>query len=294
MYNFQKTTQFFFRLIPVGWKYFLPVMVKIFPSLRQYKAKLANGQTIYLDLSQSMCHTLFYRGGSPHNQGIEKLMKLILKNGSSLVDVGANLGQYVKVGYQLVGEGGKVNAFEPLPSVMKLLKLNAFMNDFQTSESNGYKRHFGTSNGASVEIHECAVSDQDGFVSFYTYPSGDESSLTPNDDAVEIKVPMLTLDTVLNDLTSCDLIKIDVEGFELEVLKGGVELLKKHQPVIIFEFLVAFNENRNFTTQTYKDILEPLGYTLYWCNHSDDGKLIRKEPQSSDIVAIPPKWSHVV
>ena len=87
----------------------------------------------------------------------------------------------------------------------------------------------------SVRIESCALSDREGSAAFFvdTRWSG-YSSLARGSDAREIEVPLRTLDGVLAGV-AVDVIKIDVEGAELGVLRGGAALLAASRPTIMFE-----------------------------------------------------------
>ncbi len=201
-------------------------------------------------------------------------MSTVLTNGSVFVDVGANIGYYSRLARSLVGNSGEVHAFEPLPCALNLLKLNAC----------------GWSGNNQVKVYPFAVGDIEGEVDFFEQPNGDTSSLASDSLAKRISVQIVTLDSQLASLNRLDLLKIDVEGYELEVLLGGINLIKKHQPVIEFEFLDGYSRKRGLTLENYKEVLEPLGYQFYWSNHSSKGSILVADHPTSDIVAVPQSW----
>lgn len=92
----------------------------------------------------------------------------------------------------------------------------------------------------AVEVHACALGDSEGQVSFFVNrrQSGFSSLQRPRgDDAshvTEITVPLRRLDDLITS-TQVDLIKLDVEGAELGVLRGGERLVNRNRPVIMFE-----------------------------------------------------------
>ncbi len=72
-------------------------------ALQRYRAQLKNGDFIYLDLRERMCFGLLYFGTQPHEVGAEKLFRQVLKDGAVLIDVGANIGYYTRLGSRLDG-----------------------------------------------------------------------------------------------------------------------------------------------------------------------------------------------
>jgi len=91
-----------------------------------------------------------------------------------------------------------------------------------------------------IEVHGCALGDRDATVTFYidTKRSG-YSSLgrrdRPTTEVREVSVPMRRLDNILTRPADVGLIKLDVEGAELVVLRGASELISRCRPVILFE-----------------------------------------------------------
>jgi FkbM family methyltransferase len=138
------------------------------------------------------------------------------KPGSSFIDVGAHIGSIISAVAQR-DASIKISAIEAIPEKAERLR-----------------RKF-----PSVSVHACAVGDRDGEVPFFihTRKSG-YSSLGQSDradgDVVEVKVPIRRLDDLV-ELGGVDMMKIDVEGAELGVLRGSLELIATSRPVIMFE-----------------------------------------------------------
>ena len=151
---------------------------------------------------------------------IQSILESHLKAGDTYVDVGANVGLHVMLATHYVGESGKVKAFEPVPSNLHLLRRNLKLNKI-TSQCEVFPVALTASGGGEVEMTVEA-----GF--------SPAASLAENFDGRKIKVPTRTLDECLADLNHAPaLIKIDVEGAEHEVLKGGSEILRKGPPLLI-------------------------------------------------------------
>jgi FkbM family methyltransferase len=175
------------------------------PSLRKYSAETRYGR-ITCDIGEPGCFPLIKYGCYPHWAPDEQAIAgLALTKDSVVVDIGANIGAMARI---FAKRAKVVHAFEPSPRALEYLRLNAEEN---------------------VIVHPVALSDHSGVGLFEERESLDRSSLS--DHGVE--VPVRTLDSF--DLKP-DLIKIDVEGFEPEVLRGARETLQR-SPILLFEAL---------------------------------------------------------
>ncbi|MCP9476014.1 MAG: FkbM family methyltransferase [Nitrospira sp.] len=256
------------RVIPRGWAPLIASAARVVPSLQQYRARLKDGGEIYLDLREFMCFSCFFYGELPHEQGTEKLLRRVLKEGGTFVDVGANIGYFTKFASKLVGARGRVFAFEPMPAALRLLRMN-------------------TAPLPNVTIFPVALSDTKGMATFYVRKKGDMSSLSYDSGATPVPVTVSTLDESLADQARIDLIKIDVEGSELEVLRGGRLILQRHRPIVYFEFLPCFAEPKGIRVETFEELFKPLGYSLRWINHSPSDPSLISDTPSTYVIAIP-------
>jgi FkbM family methyltransferase len=141
-----------------------------------------------------------------------------VRPGDTIADVGAYIGLYTIALAKRVGASGKIVAFEPTPKTFAALKAQVELN--------------GVSN--QVELIQSAVGIQDGSVSFEADKASQACiSRVPTHCAQTVQC--LRLDTVFAD-RHLDILKIDVEGYEEDVLKSGVNLLSDNQrsPRIIY------------------------------------------------------------
>lgn len=146
-------------------------------------------------------------------------LKALLRPGDRLVDVGANVGTHAVPLARAVGASGRAVAIEPQEEVARLLRWNLASN--------------GLSN---AEVVHAAVGRETGTVLF---PKLDYSlrrnvgsvAAVEGGDGVETR--RVTLDSL--GLDRCDLLKLDVEGAELEALRGGLGLLEKCRPAVYME-----------------------------------------------------------
>jgi FkbM family methyltransferase len=142
-----------------------------------------------------------------------------VKPGAVVYDVGANVGIYSLLASLLVGPSGSVYAFEPLPRNLKYLR-----------------KHISLNRLRNCTVFEQAVCNHEGTRSF----SGTalESSMARLSDDGELLVPSTTLDTCIygqKRLLPPDIIKIDVEGAEMEVLQGSQQSIAEFRPAIFLE-----------------------------------------------------------
>lgn len=152
----------------------------------------------------------------------EAVMKRVLDRRSSAIDVGCHKGEILDVMLRLAPEGTHF-AFEPLPHLFAALAL----------------KYAGVAN---VRLHEVALSESPGKAAFqHVVTNSGYSGLLrrrydrPNEKVVTIKVRVEKLDDVLPADAAVRFMKIDVEGAELQVLRGGIATLRRSRPFIVFE-----------------------------------------------------------
>ena len=138
-------------------------------------------------------------------------------------------------------------AFEPVPKIYQRLEKNRGLNDAQ-----------------NLVLIQSAVSNFEGKTTLYI-PSGrmptSSSTAKGHRRAVEtIEVSTITLDNFVESeqLSKVDLIKLDTESTEPLVLEGGIELIKRDQPIIVCEVL------RDNTGKAIQTILDSYGYHYFW------------------------------
>lgn len=132
----------------------------------------------------------------------------LLRKGDCFLDVGAHAGFFTLLGSRLVGPEGTVVAFEPLPANLDFLRLHVELNRVE-----------------NVTVFDAAVSDSQGAASFAEGSNTHTGGLSPNG---AIRVRTVKLDELRADglIATANVIKIDVEGAELQVLRGAEELLR--------------------------------------------------------------------
>ena len=142
-----------------------------------------------------------------------RLFEQLLRPGHTVLDVGANVGYYTLLASVLVGDAGRVHAFEPEPKNAGFLR-----------------RHTSINRRDNVRVEQAAVSDREGTARF---DFGSGSGTGHLADAGAIKVRTLRLDDYCAQHgLAPNAIKIDVEGAEMSVLHGARETLVRHRPIL--------------------------------------------------------------
>ena len=215
--------------------------------LKRFAAQLPEG-------AQHELRRLFFRQQIRRNRFVTdeqeyKLLDRFIATGDWVLDIGANVGHYTLRMSELVGGNGRVIAFEPVPETFALLAANA--------------RLFPHRN---VSLLNVAVSDHTdrvgmqiphfskGLTNYY------QARITSDDESLTI----LTLPVDSLSLPTVKLVKVDVEGHELPVLRGMRLLIERDHPVLIVE--TASHETTN--------LIGSLGYR------------VERLPGSSNILCI--------
>ena len=162
------------------------------------------------------------RQGDPATRVVDDLVR----PGQQVLDIGANWGLFTARLGRRVRPGGRVEAFEPLPAHAATLRAVAARLD-------------------AVEVHMTALSDHEGEAELVIpVQDGEPMTALAHIDAPapaapgerRVPVPVRTLDAVLgDDHPPVDLVKCDVEGHELEVLRGGERTLRRGRPALVLE-----------------------------------------------------------
>lgn len=152
--------------------------------------------------------------------GTVHVIKTILEPGDLFIDVGANIGFLSMVAAKTVGKSGEVIAFEPVPSTFELLHENKELNQLDNLQINAYA--LGKEVGKGIIYEEMQN-------------RGGASMTIKRSENPGISIEVKRLDDLVLS-RRVDLIKIDVEGQELDVLKGGEALIRKDLPVLIVEY----------------------------------------------------------
>lgn len=174
-----------------------------------------------------------------------QLFSQFVKPGMNVWDVGANIGALTVPLAKLVGKSGSVCAFEPQPVVFHNLCTNVSINSLQQVRCLPFALASETGR-LKVPLQNYSATGNFGAVSFMKLSALSEQQ-------VEMRSP-----DDLDYLPTPDFIKVDVEGMEVQVLKGLASLIKKKPPILYME---------NDRIELSKELIETLwdfGYSCYW------------------------------
>jgi FkbM family methyltransferase len=161
------------------------------------------------------------------------VFRAFVKQGDYAIEVGANIGSLTLPLARLVGETGRVFAFESHPHTFNILCGNLALNDLKNVKPvNAFVAHDTSINTASPQWGELAFVSDIWETTFFQ------------------------IDQI--DLPRLEFIKVDVDGNELEVLKSGVQTIQKFKPIIYFE-----NDIQDKSPALFEWILG-MGYRLYF------------------------------
>lgn len=235
------------------------------------------GSRLRLDISDVVDHGVFF---DMHEAGAQALLDLAQPN-MSVLDIGTNIGTTLLQLARRVGKGGSVQGFEPDPAnfakATRNLKLNAWADHARVANvalgsESGQLKMFQVSpkNRGMNRILPAAQAEPSGFPS--------------------VEVAVRVLDDFLEEaqITRVDLVKIDVEGFEMNVLRGAQRLLSEMRPVLFIEL-----DDLNLRDQGASacELVSLLRENLYSVLRADDGSKVSPsgdfEKCHFDIIATP-------
>jgi FkbM family methyltransferase len=163
---------------------------------------------------------------------------------ATVIDVGANLGLTTLAFATLAGPGGRVHSFEPASWMHA--KLRALVDRNHLSQVITHQQACGS----SPQTLSLTIPGSSGNASLRP------ASHVPVTTAKTELVPVLPLDQALPDLPRVDLLKIDTEGFEIDVLRGAEATIRRHLPVIYIELSQEYQDS----SQASIDWLTERGY----------------------------------
>jgi FkbM family methyltransferase len=185
-----------------------------------------------------------------YEMGTMNFIQENLSAGGTFIDAGANIGVMSLAAAKTVGTQGRVLSFEPHPETRTILEKNIALNGFSQIEIQPLGLGSGRSTGTLFSEEK-----NRGGASLIDYEENDEHGA---------EIQIASLDSLVEglNLDKLDLIKIDIEGWEFEMLKGAKETLNKLRPALIVE-IDLHRKLEGGTVAEMVDFLVELGYEVY-------------------------------
>jgi len=201
----------------------------------------------------------FFANGCFYEQDISLFMIDCLRPGDCVIDIGANQGYFSLLASVLVGPEGRVVAVEPDPKNLEDIQRNLAENEF-----------------SNIAVYPNVLSDSLDEVSFY-FNSDDSggnaiwdvsqhpSNLKSKENLVQKKLVPMTLTGLMEQIDqSIRLIKIDTEGAEEMIIRGGLEAIRKRKvPYILAELHEFGLEKLGSTQSSLRGLMKELGYDTF-------------------------------
>ncbi len=201
--------------------YYLPKLIIPKPT-KALLIETLYGFNIYIDpvIDNGVEKSIYYTG--TYEKGTLDIIQSMLQKGDVFVDVGANIGLMSILAAKSVGDTGKVISFEPNPKTRDVLEQNIAVNTI----SNIQVSKFAIGN----KIEETKIYDR------WDSNRGSASLIKPDYETDSYTINTITLnDFFKTNKTKIRMIKLDIEGYELEALKGAKEILETQTPMLIVE-----------------------------------------------------------
>ena len=189
-----------------------------------------------------------YTSGT-NEEPVQALLASLLVPGDTFVDIGANVGFFSMLAARLVGPSGRVIAFEAVTDLADRATANARLNGFD-----------------QLEVHAIAIGATNGTarLSITTHSGGASLSeeVDPSEVVTVVDVPVVDVASLIEDGTIPlpDVVKIDVEGYELPVLEGMISVFELGQTSLIIELDAPNEPELNHKSAAVIELLDRYGY----------------------------------
>jgi FkbM family methyltransferase len=195
----------------------------------------------------SVSDRIYHRHYEPNTQAF---IRQFLRAGMVAFDVGAHHGFYTLLMARCVGPQGLVVAFEPSPIERRKLVWHLWLNRLPW-----------------VRVEPYALADREGIMDFFLTKDNSANSLSPPEISPivgKVTVPVTTLDTFCEraGIKRVNLIKVDVEGAELLVLKGAQRILTEMRPIIVMEVSKRTTARFGYSVDDLLAFLKQEGYQI--------------------------------
>lgn len=257
LFFLRKTVQVIALFLKRIFREYIPLKILFFFSKNGEITKTVQGSKMILNLNDvGISRELAVYGVHESNSTAE--VKRIITPSMRILEVGANIGYYALLETRLAGPTGHLYAMEPSPFNFALLERNLKLNGLH-----------------NYDLYQTAAGATPGTAKFLLSGRSNLSTFIEREDLTgeEVDVAVTTLDIFLKD-TQVDFIRMDVEGYELEILKGAaIALAQPQKPKVFFiEVHSDLLHKKNSSTREVVEYLGQFGYCVrksFWRGHTD-------------------------
>lgn len=230
---------------------------KLIPN-KYYLVRFPGGK-IYLNLREAQSERTKFIGFYEYKK--MNLFKKFVEPGMTILDIGVNKGYFSLLSAKIMNDKGKILSFEPSPENCYWIK--------ESIAANGYK---------SIKLFQIALFNKNGEMKLFMSEKSGHHSLVRNKGLGSINVPTMKLDDIITEqkIGKIDLIKIDVEGAEIQVLEGSFKLLAQQSPKLLIDIHII-DRKKLFR------MLENFGFKLFDYSTGEFVRINEKEFTSKKI-----------
>lgn len=212
----------------------------------------AHGYLMELDL-QDWAERMTYFLGRYYELTLQKALQQILEPGDRFVDVGGNIGMITLLAAKGVGPTGHVDTFEPNPNCLIRLRRLIALNNLDWIDLHPF--------GLSDKQERLTLSVADKHTGVGTFAP---LNISDHNVTERLELDLLEGDSrLLENQQPVKLLKLDVEGFELNALRGLRDLLERDHPVLITELIEEQLQRAGTSSEDVFAFLEGLGYRAF-------------------------------
>ena len=231
-----------------------------------------NGINYYLDISDYQAWLIYFMSDRDSSVNILNY----LKDATTILDIGANMGHTaLEINKDRLSriKNFSITCFEPYPENFSMLQHNLTLNST-----------------AHIQVENLGLGAEERLMKMYkdcdTNSGGNRIVYEPTKNTLDVEeVRVTSLDNYLNskNINKVDFIKIDVEGYEYEVLKGGIETLKTMKPRLFIELDNENLKNQGSSAHELISFLEQLGYSVSDAENKHDKNQLKTLNIHTDI-----------
>lgn len=204
-----------------------------------------NGINYQLHINDYLDHGIYF-GMQDHLDFDRESLLSFIKPDSNILDIGANIGDTTLQMAKKLNGKGQIFSFEPSPAVFERMKTNVSLNNFK-----------------NINLFNAGMGDEVGVLNLISHGSNHSGGAFISKDANDaIKVAVTTIDKFVADqkLSKLDFLKIDTEGFEVFVIKGGVNTFRNLKPSLFIEVSDSLLQRAGTSAKELIYLLNELNY----------------------------------